>query len=95
MLIKPIITEKSLSEANKKGYTFRVEKSATKKEIKKVVEKLFDVKVLAVRTIILPGKSYRSGKKWIIRDRSDWKKAIVTIQPDKQIDLFEAAVGEK
>ena len=95
MLVKPIITEKSLAEAQKKKYTFKVAKSANKTQIKKAVEKAFDVKVLGVQTITVPGKTYRSGKKWIIRKRGSWKKAIVAIQPDKQIDLFEAAGANK
>ena len=95
MLLKPIISEKSMAEAGKKKYTFRVIKTATKPEIKKAVEKNFGVKVLRVQTITLPGKTYRSGRRWIIRQRNGWKKAIVSIQPDKQIDLFEAATASK
>jgi len=91
MLLKPIISEKSLALAGQKKYTFKVVLTATKPEIKTLVEKTFGVKVLGVQTIITPGKSYRSGKKWIVRKRFNWKKAIVTISPEKQIDLFEAA----
>ena len=91
MLLKPIISEKSLAQARNKKYTFKVTKIATKPEIKAIVEKTFGVKVLGVQTITIPGKSYRSGKKWIIRKRGNWKKAIVSIGSDKQIDLFEAA----
>ena len=94
MLLKPLISEKSLAEAGKKKYTFKVIRTATKPEIKTAVEKTFGVKVLGVQTITVPGKSYRSGKRWIIRKRGDWKKAIVAIGPDKQIDLFEAATNK-
>jgi large subunit ribosomal protein L23 len=94
MLLKPLISEKSLAEAGKKKYTFKVIKTATKPEIKKAVEKAFGVKVLGVQTLTVPGKTYRSGKRWVMRQRGDWKKAIVAISPEKQIDLFEAATGK-
>ena len=94
MLLKPIISEKSTALAGEKKYTFKVIKSATKPQIKQSVEKTFGVKVLEVRTITVRGKNYRSGKRWIIRKRADWKKAVVKITPDKQIDLFEAAAGK-
>jgi large subunit ribosomal protein L23 len=95
MLIKPIITEKSISQAAKKRYTFKVNIAATKTEIKKEVEKTFGVKVLAVKTSIQHGKKYRTGRKWTIDRRADWKKTVVEIQPDKQIDLFETAPAGK
>lgn len=89
MLIKPIISEKSLAEAAKKRYTFRVERRMTKPEVAKTVEKLFGVKVVKVRTAVMPGKKYRLGKKFKFGVRPDWKKAIVAIKPDQKIDLFE------
>jgi len=95
MLIKPLISEKSLALAKEKKYTFKVDKSANKPQIKKGVEDVFEVKVLKVQTVSMPGKTYRSGRKWIIRKRANWKKAIVTIQPDKNIDLFETTGTEK
>lgn len=91
MLLRPIISEKSLDLARKNKYTFKVDRTANKPEIKKATEKVFEVKVLKVQTVTVPGKTYRSGKKWIIRKRGNWKKAIVTIHGDKRIDLFEAA----
>ena len=94
MLLKPIISEKSLSQAGKSKYTFKVARRATKPIIKMAVEKTFGVKVLGVQTLTVRGKSYRSGKRWIIRKRADWKKAIVAINPEKKIDLFEAATDK-
>lgn len=91
MLLKPIITEKTVNLAKEKKYTFKVVKQATKPKIKTAVEKAFDVRVKKIQTVTVRGKTYRSGKRWIIRKRSDWKKAVVTISGDKQIDLFEAA----
>jgi large subunit ribosomal protein L23 len=89
ILIKPIITEKAMNDAAHKRYTFKVKREANKSEIKKAVEKTFGVKVTAIQTMVVHGKKYRVGKRWLVKRRADWKKAILTIQPDKQIDLFE------
>jgi large subunit ribosomal protein L23 len=89
MIIRPIITEKSVSDASNKIYTFEVNSDADKTAIKKEVEKTFGVKVISVKTMIQHGKNYRTGKRWMIARKSDWKKALVEIQPDKSIDLFE------
>ena len=94
MLIKPIISEKSLAEAAGKRYTFEVEKTATKPDVARAVEKTFGVKVMKVRTAIMPGKKYRLGKKFKFETRPEWKKAIITIKPDQQIDLFETSAGK-
>ena len=77
IIIKPIITEKSSMDMQEGKYTFKVNKKATKPEIAKAVEKLFEVKVLKVNTINVKGKEKRVG---VHQGRtSDWKKAIVTI----------------
>ena len=77
VIIAPIITEKSNLDMNEGKYTFRVNKDSSKTEIKKAVEELFNVKVVAVNTVSMPGKEKRmgvhSGK------TPDWKKAIVKI----------------
>ena len=77
IIIKPIITEKSNDGLQEGKYTFKVNKKATKVEIAKAVEKLFDVKVLKVNTITVKGKEKRVGVH--VGKTSDWKKAIVTI----------------
>ena len=77
IIIKPIITEKSNDGLQEGKYTFKVNKKATKVEIAKAVEKLFEVKVLKVNTIIVKGKEKRVGRN--VGMTSDWKKAIVTI----------------
>ena len=77
IIIRPVITEKSNDEMQAGKYTFEVNKKATKVEIAKAVEKLFEVKVSNVNTMIVKGKTkrvrYKEGK------TPDWKKAIVTI----------------
>ena len=77
IIVRPVVTEKSNDEMQSGKYTFEVNKKATKVEIAKAVEKLFEVKVLKVNTMTVKGKTkrvrYKEGK------TSDWKKAIVTI----------------
>jgi large subunit ribosomal protein L23 len=77
---KPFITEKSNIEVAEGKYTFVVDKNATKTEIKKAVEKLFQVKVLKVNTLNFKGKRKRMGVHE--GQRPDWKKAIVKIDTD-------------
>lgn len=77
IIIKPIITEKSNMEMQAGKYTFKVNKKATKVDVKRAVEKLFNVKVLKVNTINVSGKEKRVGRN--IGKTADWKKAIVSI----------------
>lgn len=77
IIIKPIITEKSNDGIQQGKYTFKVNKKATKVDIARAVEKLFEVKVLKVNTITVKGKEKRVGVH--VGKTSDWKKAIVTI----------------
>ena len=77
IIIAPVVTEKSNDELQEGKYTFKVNKKATKVEIAKAVEKLFEVKVLKVNTISMNGKAKRVGVHNGMT--SDWKKAIVTI----------------
>ena len=78
VIIKPIITERSSEDLQEGKYTFKVNKKATKIEIAKAVEKLFEVKVLKVNTMTVNGKTKRVG--YHTGKTSDWKKAIVTIE---------------
>ena len=87
---KPLITEKStrLKEAENQ-IAFVVDSTANKVEIRQAVEKLFKVKVKAVRTLNLVGKRKRMGRFW--GWKSDWKKAIVTLKEGERIEFFEGA----
>ncbi len=78
IIIKPIITEKSNDGLQDGKYTFKVSKKATKVDIARAVEKLFDVKVINVNTITVKGKEKRVGVH--TGKTADWKKAIVTIE---------------
>ena len=77
IIIAPVVTEKSSDGVQEGKYTFKVNKKATKIDIKRAVEKLFEVKVLDVNTITVKGKEKRVGRN--VGKTSDWKKAIVTI----------------
>lgn len=88
IVIKPVITEKSMEGISLKRYTFRVAKSANKIEIAKAVETLFGVEVARVNTMHVRGRMKRVGK--YSGYTSDWKKAIVTLKEDsKSIEFFE------
>lgn len=77
IIIAPIITEKSNDGLQEGKYTFKVNRKATKVDIARAVEKLFDVKVLKVNTLTVKGKEKRVGVH--VGRTSTWKKAIVTI----------------
>ena len=87
IILKPVITEKSMDELQNGKYTFKVAVDSNKSEIKKAVEALFDVKVAKVNTISVKGKQKRMGRS--VGYRPDWKKAIVTLEGDKTIEFFE------
>ena len=80
VIIAPVVTEKSNDGLQEGKYTFKVNKKATKIDIRNAVEKLFEVKVLNVNTMSVKGKNKRMGK--TSGKTPDWKKAIVTIDTD-------------
>ena len=84
VIIAPHITEKATLGSEHGQVTFRVAKDASKPEIKQAVEALFDVKVKAVNTLVQKGKNKRF--KGIMGRRSDFKKAIVTLEDGQTID---------
>lgn len=91
IIIKPIITEKSMTAISDRKYTFRVDKRAGKIEIAKAVEELFGVKVTKVCTINVRGHLRRQGATQGYTQ--SWKKAIVTISEDsKPIEFFEGII---
>jgi large subunit ribosomal protein L23 len=87
IIIRPVITEKSMEGIAKKVYTFKVAKDDNKIEIADAVEKLFGVKVAKVNTMNVRGREKRVG-----RNRGytpDWKKAIVSLRENsKEIEFF-------
>ena len=95
IIIKPIVTEKSSTGLQEGKYTFKVAKKATKVQIAQAVEKLFEVKVLKVNTMMVKGKKKRVGVH--VGRTSDWKKAIVTIDtnPGEQTYLTKGGKTAK
>jgi large subunit ribosomal protein L23 len=85
VILAPIITEKATMASEANQVIFKVQKSATKPEIKAAVERLFDVKVEAVNTLVRKGK--RKVFKGTRGVQSDVKKAIVTLAEGQKIDV--------
>ncbi len=87
---RPLITEKSTRQKEAENQiAFVVDSQANKVQIRQAVEKLFKVKVEAVRTMNQVGKRKRMGRFW--GWKSDWKKAIVTLKEGERIEFFEGA----
>lgn len=85
---KMLLTEKgTIMREQSNQYNFEVNPKANKIEVKKAVEKIFKVNVLAVRVINVHGKLKRVGK--VMGKRSDWKKAVVTLAPDNRIESIQ------
>ena len=88
IIIKPIVSEKSMDQLADKKYTFKVAMNANKIEIKKAVEEIFGVKVEKITTARVLGKVKRMGA--TSGKRADWKKAIVKLTADsKTIEFFD------
>jgi large subunit ribosomal protein L23 len=81
----PVITEKSTMASEHNQVTFRVPLAANKREVKAAVEGLFNVKVTGVNTIRVKGKTKRF--RGTVGQRSDYKKAIVTLAEGQKIDV--------
>lgn len=90
VILRPVVTEKSMNEMASKKYTFYVNPEATKPQIREAVEKMFDgTKVKAVNTMNLEGKIKRRGM--VFGKTAAKKKAIVTLTEDsKDIELFSS-----
>lgn len=94
IVIQPVITEKSIRLANVDSiFTFKVQNTATKEQVKEAVEKLFSVDVVDVRTIVNQKSKRRTGKKRVTVTVAKSKKALVTLKAGQNIDLFD--ISEK
>ena len=93
IIIAPVVTEKSNDQLQEGKYTFKVNKKATKVEIAKAVEKLFEVKVLKVNTMKVNGKKKRVG--YHVGKTSDWTKAIVTIDTNPEDETYLTKGGKQ
>lgn len=90
VIIRPVDTEKTRYQASElEQYTFEVDRGANKIEVKRAIEAIYEVDVVAVSVMNMPAKaSNRSGRRRIVR-RAPWKKAIVTVAEGQRLDVFE------
>ena len=91
VILRPVISEKSMDETQRHKYTFAVHDDANKLQIKQAVEELFKVKVLGVNVSTTKAKEKSRNRK---RGRvqgytSPWRKAVVTVRPTDKIEFFE------
>ena len=88
VIIKPVVTENSMEDAQAKKYTFKVAVDANKTEVKNAVEEIFGVEVAKVNTMNYDGKLKRQG--YTKGYTPSYKKAIITVTPSsKTIEFFE------
>ena len=87
IILRPLVTEKGMHRSTRfNAYAFEVNKLATKGDVVRAVEALFDVKVVKVRTQNRRGKPRRTRFRYGYTN--DWKKAIVTLDPEHRISFF-------
>jgi large subunit ribosomal protein L23 len=94
IILRPVISEKSIDESGRGKYTFAVHDKANKVQIKAAVEELYSkekVTVVAVNVLTSRGKEKRRGTKRgrVSGHTPDWRKAIVTLAPGQKIEFFE------
>ncbi|HBK54226.1 50S ribosomal protein L23 [Syntrophomonas wolfei] len=87
IIIKPVVTEKSMNLLADNKYTFIVDKRANKTEIKNAIENIFAVRVESVNTMNIKGKPKRMGR--FEGKKPDRKKAVISLKPGHKIRLFE------
>ena len=88
VLLRPVISEKSVIETERNNYTFAVARDANKFQIKAAVEDQFKVDVLGVRVLTVKPKQKRRGRRQL-GTVPGWRKAVVTIAEGQKIELFE------
>jgi len=87
---RPLLTEKTTKQKELfNQLTFEVSRGSNRVEIRRAVEKIFNVRVASVRTMQVRGKVKRRGR--VLGKRRDWKKAVVKLMPGERIEFFEGA----
>jgi len=89
ILIRPVISEKSVAQTERNNYTFQVSRESNKLQIRAAVEAEFKVTVIGVRVMSVKSKQKRRGRK-TMGTVPGWRKAVVTIAAGQKIELFEA-----
>lgn len=87
IIIKPVVTEKSVDLMQENKYCFKAAKDANKIEIKNAIEEIFKVTVVNVNTVNVHGKMKRMGRTQGMT--ASWKKAVVTLREGDSIEVFE------
>ena len=88
VLLRPVISEKSVLETERNNYTFAVARDANKFQIREAVEAQFKVNVVGVRVLTVKPKQKRRGRRQL-GTVPGWRKAVVTIEAGQKIELFE------
>jgi len=88
IIIRPVVTEKtSIQKEDFNQVSFEVDRRANRVEIRRAIEKIFNVRVADVKTMQVKGKVKQRGR--IVGKRKNWKKAIVKLMPGERIGFFE------
>ena len=88
IIIRPVVTEKtSIQKEDFNQVSFEVDRRANRVEIRRAIEKIFNVRVADVKTMQVKGKVKQRGR--IVGKRKDWKKAIVKLMPGERIEFFD------
>jgi large subunit ribosomal protein L23 len=87
VIVKPLVTEKGMHKSTRNNaYAFEINRLATKEDVRRAIESLFEVKVVKVATQNRKGKARRTRFK--LGQTKDWKKAIVTLDEEHRINFF-------
>ncbi len=95
VIVKPLVTEKSMDDVTKGKYTFIVDRFATKPVIKQAIKDMFNVTVVKIATSIVKGRSQRVGIRRVEVLKPSYKKATVSLKKGEKISLFEPGGGEE
>jgi len=88
ILIKPIVTEKSMAGTGSNVYSFKVALASSKNAIASELKRMYNVDAVAVNTMVMPGKQKRILKTRQYTKSNNWKKAVVKLKEGQHIDLF-------
>ncbi len=90
IIVRPLETEKAFALREQQQYVFVVHMKANKLEIKRAVEEIYRVDVDRVRTMVMAGKANKMRGRRVVRRRTPWKKAVVTLAAGERIEALEA-----
>lgn len=94
VIIRPVITEKSLARAAAGWYTLEVAIDSSKEEICSALHAAYKVDVIDIRTMRVAEKIRRVGKRMTKITKSEWKKTLVKLKPGQKLDMYEAVVNQ-